>query len=847
MSKFKKLTLTCIAVLSAFIFVACSNGVDATSDDKPAGNPEISLNYNKDVYKYKVEDVLKAGQSFVNQSVKSKVGARTASVALSEDDKWQGYIDGMYNVPSNIYGTSLTASENQLKIQGEDLGTLQNLVHSKNEDGKYTKAVFEYKGHLYYVWDKGVLNPNNSYVVISSADNNELDNIVFDQKNHLYKPEWSNFKIWVWDTDEGGNVYRRGNLGYVYTIRNVKLAEDTYATITVGGFGYYQYGFRVWIKDCDGPFVEPASQGESGAEELKIVEGDDFDFIYEVVNNTGDELTVANYIRDYSKAKFDEGILAQTEDVKIAKGGKYQFKYKTADLKKYDNGSTSLGCFFTPKGKWTCGGWENGLDRANEVHIVTVTDSEEYCIEGANSYRFLNVAELSEAEGAYDFIYEVVNNTSGKVTIANYIRSKNNSSATDKFLAQTNDIVLEKGKTYQFKYSTAKLLEDYPAEDDNTYISLGCFFTPEGKWRCYGWENSLTNKNKIHRVTLTDDKNFCVNGENKWIDNDPNAIIFTPLATDKGIENTLKNIPEKTSYIRVQEYNKWNTVYEINNSNKYSLPEEITFLDEYVEAGKEYNYYVTYQTTDGNKKLEPVTVKATGGKGSLSLTVKTEKQGVVITPDKAILDMKLSDLRIRRDYADDNIYGCQSIYRKIQGSQDYSVTDYFVTKGSKYTYKLENAVQQDSYIDEQNKVQARYFPRLEAVTVTIPENCGTGELELSTPPIASWDNENQKVVITQLPVVSNNYPVNATLNYVGFIYHAKEESRNCYLYMYLSNPATEPVSLSWDKGKTYYPTDKAEWGDRGYVIMVSVENTNYQIYKTQDKVFDGLPQEITLK
>ena len=209
--------------------------------------------------------------------------------------------------------------------------------------------------------------------------------------------------------------------------------------------------------------------------------------------------------------------------------------------------------------------------------------------------------------------------------------------------------------------------------------------------------------------------------------------------------------------------------------------------------------------------------------------------------------MKLSELRIRRDYADDNIYGCQSIYRKIQGSQDYSVTDYFVTKGMKYIYKLENAVMQDSYIDEQNKVQARYFPRLEAVTVTIPENCGTGELELSTPPKASWNSENQKVDIKQQPVVSDNYPENAIPNYVGFIYHAQEEPRNYYLYMYLSNPATESVSLSWDKGKTYIPSDKTDRGDRGYVIMVNVENTNYQIYKTQDGVFDNLPPTITLK
>ncbi len=87
MSKFKKLTLTCIAVLSAFIFVACSNGVDSSNDDSkdsnkgtntststeaveelfdgPADNPEIKLSYNKNVYKYKVEDVLKDSQNFI--------------------------------------------------------------------------------------------------------------------------------------------------------------------------------------------------------------------------------------------------------------------------------------------------------------------------------------------------------------------------------------------------------------------------------------------------------------------------------------------------------------------------------------------------------------------------------------------------------------------------------------------------------------------------------------------------------------------------------------------------------------------------------------------------------------
>jgi hypothetical protein len=458
---------------------------------------------------------------------------------------------------------------------------------------------------------------------------------------------------------------------------------------------------------------------------------------------------------------------------------------------------------------------------------------------------------LIEAEEDYDFIYEVVNNTSGKVIIANYIRSRNNSTKKDKYLAQTKDIVLEKGKTYQFKYSTAKLLEDFPEEDNSTYNSIGCFFTPEDKWTCSGWENSLDKKNKIHRVTLTDDENSCVNGENKWLDNDPNAIIFTPLATDKGIEITLKNIPEDTNYIQIHDGKQY--IYDIGKGN-YPMPEEITLTDFYVEADKEYTYYIQYSTHDDFVELEPIVVKATGGKGSLSFTVKTEKQGVVITPDKSVLDLGIDTLRVFKDFSVISPY--------IQkDSQDYSVTDYFVTSGKKYLYSL--GVWKHNYIeiDGQREAYTSYLPRLEEKTVEIPENCGSGELELSTFPKASWDNENQKVVITQQPVVSKNYPEDTSLCEVGFIYRRKNYSSNYYLRFPLADPVTElkwpgngfsgsnymSGENSWQGGKTYYPSDKDDRGDNGYIIIVKVGNTEYQIHKNQDKVFDGLPQEITLK
>ena len=51
-------------------------------------------------------------------------------------------------------------------------------------------------------------------------------------------------------------MYREGNLGYAYTLRNVKMQDGSYATVTVSGFNYYNYGFRVWIKPSIGNDVK---------------------------------------------------------------------------------------------------------------------------------------------------------------------------------------------------------------------------------------------------------------------------------------------------------------------------------------------------------------------------------------------------------------------------------------------------------------------------------------------------------------------------------------------------------------------------------------------------------------
>ena len=515
MSVFKKTKLLILSLITALVLAGCTDPNGGTPEEPVDSSQFPTLDYNKAVYTIPMAKALEASNDFVKKSIKAEVN-RGADLSVSEEDTWQGYIDSMWNVPSNIYGTSSTLANNKLVINNEELGTLQPLVHSTDENGNFRKAVFEYKGYLYYVLDK-----NNSYVVISTAD--DFEHLIVDQKGKIGTKDWSNFKIWVWEKNSNGELYKRGNLGYAYTLRNIKMQDGSYATITVAGYNYYNYGFRVWIQETEGNTEKeelPADSGDYHYDNAQVPSiprletvSENEDFIYEVVNKTSGKLTIKNYIRNYTIKNFDEGILAVTDAVVLEKDETYQFKYSVEKLLKYDQTRTTLGCYFTPERKWQCGGWENNINYANQIHTVTVTDSDEYCMNGENSWKFINTTKLEENKDLYNFIYKVVNNTSGELKIANYLGTYKN--FTGKFIAISDDIVLKKGEFYEFKYNLTNVKTLVPQEDINcTY--LGGLFTPEGKGLSWGWENNLTRVSEIHTVTVTDSDIYNMNGKESW-------------------------------------------------------------------------------------------------------------------------------------------------------------------------------------------------------------------------------------------------------------------------------------------------------------------------------------------
>ncbi|MBO4638909.1 MAG: hypothetical protein J5710_04070 [Treponema sp.] len=267
------------------------------------GSPNGNTAYDSTYYNVSMRDALQASQAFVKESVK-KSASRSAFVDLEEEDTWQGYIGTNWNVPSSIYGTSLTTADNELVINGENLGTLQELVFHKDEEGHFTKAVFEYKGNLYYVMD----DQDGRFVVLSSED--DYDHIFFTQDGKAFTKDWSNFKIWTWVKAGDGKLYRNGNLGYAYTLRNVQMLDGSYATVTVSGFNYYNYGFRVWIEETDGKTVKKdyPSKSADNTNSYTYQPKTDMDkylsetaenkLVFEYTNKTGKADRIYNFIYD---------------------------------------------------------------------------------------------------------------------------------------------------------------------------------------------------------------------------------------------------------------------------------------------------------------------------------------------------------------------------------------------------------------------------------------------------------------------------------------------------------------------------------------------------------------------
>ena len=440
-----------LLILTLVLFCGCS-----FSDNYNPG-------YDKSIYNVPMSKVIEASKDFIMGSVQTEL-VRSAFVELSEEDKWQGYIGYNWNVPSNIYGTSLNSADNKLVINGEDLGTLQNLIHHKDENGKFRKAVFEYNGYIYYVLDKET--DNGSYIVLSTAD--DFEHICFDQEGKLESKDFSNFKIWQYYQASDGELYRNGNMGYAYTLRNVKMQDGSYATVTVSGFNYYNYGLRVWIKPSTGndvrvdyPEKNESNTSKEFAYETKtdmdkyFTEKDEANFIFEYTNKTGKDVIIYNFI--YDSRLNDSNVVTKTEEVTVKADETVSFYY---DAEKIINDFDDNFVFANYVEEKDCYWWYYYIDGSigNKRIKVLMTNSE-YNNEETHFYEDatpLGLDDYFASPETSDFLVEFINETENDLIIYNYISDFNYSR-----IIKTSDFLLEPGGTKKIYYNSAKIKENY--------------------------------------------------------------------------------------------------------------------------------------------------------------------------------------------------------------------------------------------------------------------------------------------------------------------------------------------------------------------------------------------------
>ena len=101
-------------------------------------------------------------------------------------------------------------------------------------------------------------------------------------------------------------------------------------------------------------------------------ENEDYDFIYEIVNNSSDKIVAANIV--FNDEKYSK-VLSITNDIEIEPGKSYQIKYTLETLKKIYGEKSVLGIDVKKESdKQWIRGWSNNFEHKNDKHIVVVSD-----------------------------------------------------------------------------------------------------------------------------------------------------------------------------------------------------------------------------------------------------------------------------------------------------------------------------------------------------------------------------------------------------------------------------------------------------------------------------------------
>ena len=161
-----------------------------------------------------------------------------------------------------------------------------------------------------------------------------------------------------------------------------------------------------------------------------------------------------------------------------------------------------------------------------------------------------------------------------------------------------------------FEYNNNTGLFSISSSDKTLFTNL--YDAPAGDWTFSSYYINDYSNPAYRYCQKGDNLEVFANFPEKITISDAYKPKLTATAVEDGVKLQWENLPAQTKKIQIEANNKFIDIYDLTLTS---------FVDNYVEPGKTYEYYIRVSNESGNTSVqsERVSVKATGGKGKFKI------------------------------------------------------------------------------------------------------------------------------------------------------------------------------------------------------------------------------------
>ena len=218
----------------------------------------------------------------------------------------------------------------------------------------------------------------------------------------------------------------------------------------------------------------------------------------------------------------------------------------------------------------------------------------------------------------------------------------------------------------------------------------------------------------------------------------------TPTITAEAVKNGIKvkfKLKKSQKGIKVYRY----IDQDFDDEDKQLVYENIskrksyTFVDEFVNEGKNYTYQINVNNEFSN------TVTASAGKGEAGIEIVPCDTGLRINVTNVSLKAPIS--RLYRYWSEED----RKNYARYSTGilKNYTFVDEYVDANREYIYQLSLFVKGSFKVDSYDHV----FVPFKEIRITAPKDGKYGDIVILNKPVANYDDTSKRITFTTLPIV----------------------------------------------------------------------------------------------